>query len=64
MRNSILARLIRDERGQGLTEYLILLLLVSVVSIAAVRSFGNTVKDKLQVIRSHIESDVTLEDRK
>jgi len=53
---------ILNERGQGLTEYLILLLLVSVVSITAVKTLGSTVKDKFQVIRNHINSDVVLRD--
>jgi Flp pilus assembly pilin Flp len=49
-----------DHKGQGLTEYLILLLLVSVVSIAAVKALGSTVKLKIQEARNHINSDVVL----
>ena len=49
-----------NRKGQGLTEYLILMILVAVVSIAAARSLGNTVKQKLQMAREHIESDVTI----
>ena len=41
--------------GQGLTEYLILLVLISLVSIAAVRSLGGTIQRKLTLIRNHIE---------
>jgi Flp pilus assembly pilin Flp len=41
--------------GQGLTEYLILLVLISLVSIAAVRSLGGTIQKKLSLIRNHIE---------
>ena len=41
--------------GQGLTEYLILLVLISLVSIAAVRSLGGTIQGKLTLIRNHIE---------
>lgn len=43
-------------RGQGLTEYLILLVLIAVISIVAVQSLGGTIKDKLQVARKHINS--------
>lgn len=50
-----------DRSGQGLTEYLILLLLIAVVSIAAAQSLGATVKRKLQMAREHIHRDVTLE---
>ena len=49
-----------DKTGQGLTEYLILILLVAVVSIAAAKSLGKTVKDKLQQAREHINSDVSI----
>jgi len=48
-----------NDQGQGLTEYLILLLLVSVISIAAVKSLGSTVKSKIQEARNHINQDVT-----
>jgi Flp pilus assembly pilin Flp len=47
--------------GQGLTEYLVLLLLIAVVSIAAVKSLGGTIKTKLQEARNHINSDAVLE---
>ena len=42
------------ETGQGLTEYLILLVLISLVSIAAVKSLGGTIQRKLQLAREHI----------
>jgi Flp pilus assembly pilin Flp len=58
---SLMKRL-NNEQGQGLTEYLILLLLVSVVSIAAVKSLGGTIKSKLGVVRDHVNKDVSLED--
>lgn len=44
--------------GQGLTEYLILILLISVVCISAVKSLGGTVKDKLQQVRKEINEGV------
>lgn len=40
--------------GQGLTEYLILLVLISLVSIAAVKSLGSTIQRKIQMAREHI----------
>jgi Flp pilus assembly pilin Flp len=42
------------QRGQGLTEYLILMVLISLVSIAAVKSLGGTIQRKLQMAREHI----------
>ncbi len=45
-----------NQSGQGLTEYITLLLLISVASIVAVRSLGHTVKDKIQRARQQINS--------
>ena len=50
------------KRGQGLTEYLILVLLVAVVSIAAAKSLGGTVKRKLELAQRHINSDVNVDE--
>lgn len=52
-----------DQAGQGLTEYIILLLLVSVISIAAVKTLGSTIKTKIQEARNHINSDVSVENK-
>ena len=43
-----------SELGQGLTEYLMIMILVAVVSIVAVKSLGSTVKSKIQEAREHI----------
>lgn len=48
-----------NESGQGLTEYIILLMLISVVSIATVTTLGKTVKNKITEASKAIESDVT-----
>lgn len=45
---------LKNRRGQGLTEYLILMVLISLVSIAAVKSLGGTIQRKLQMAREHI----------
>lgn len=49
----------RGESGQGLTEYLILLMLVALVSIGATRSLGNLIRDKLQQARAELNREVT-----
>jgi hypothetical protein len=53
-------RSILNNKGQGLTEYLILMILVCVVSIAAAKSLGGTIKRKIQEARQHINSDVSI----
>jgi len=49
---------ILNQSGQGLTEYIILLLLVSVISITAVKTFGGTVKKKLDEAEKRVNSEV------
>jgi Flp pilus assembly pilin Flp len=49
-----------NDRGQGLTEYIVLLLLICVVSIVTVRTLGTRLKSKLQEASDHINSDITL----
>lgn len=51
MKNPIL-----NSSGQGLTEYLILLILIAVSAIIAVNTLGNTVKDKIQGAQKAINS--------
>ncbi|MBY0470034.1 hypothetical protein K2X30_02625 [bacterium] len=49
---------IRNQKGQGLTEYVILLLLISVVSIAAVRGLGSTIRVKIREVKNEIKREV------
>ncbi len=51
------------QSGQGLTEYLILVLLISVVSIAAAKSLGKTIKTKLETVKRQIHSEVVIKDK-
>ncbi len=44
-----------DRKGQGLTEYLILMILVCLVSVAAVRTMGSTIREKVEGIQRHVE---------
>ena len=60
---SIPTSVLRNQRGQGLTEYLTLLLLVSIFSIAAAQTLGKTIKRKIQLAERHVESGITLEEK-
>ena len=48
-------RLHRDERGQAMTEYTVLLCLVAVTSIAAVTSIGATLLGKFELMDTVLE---------
>ena len=52
-------KLKNDIRGQGLTEYIVLLMLISVISIAAVTTLGHTVRSKIEEANKQINSGVT-----
>lgn len=51
-----LSKLLTCTAGQGLTEYLVLLILVAVLSIGAVRGLGNAIKDRLDKAKNKVES--------
>ncbi len=51
----------RQEGGQGLTEYMILLVLIALVSIGAAKTLGTTIKEKIQTARRHIHSDINFD---
>jgi Flp pilus assembly pilin Flp len=53
---------LRSESGQGLTEYLILVVLISLVSIAASKTLGSTIKRKIELTQRHIERDVGIDE--
>jgi Flp pilus assembly pilin Flp len=52
-------KIVHNQRGQGLTEYIVLLMLVSVISISAVSLLGRTVKGKIEEANKAINSKVT-----
>ncbi len=57
-------KLVRNEKGQGLTEYITLLVLVSLVAVGAAKSLGHTVRDKIKTARSHVSKDINFNDVK
>lgn len=55
---------ILDQKGQGLTEYIMLMLLVCLISVGIVGSLGKAIKSKLEVAKDHINKEITLGDKK
>ncbi len=45
----------RDRSGQGLSEYMILAMLIVVGSIAASRTLGGTIKTKLETLNEELK---------
>ena len=52
---SRVARVIRNDDGQGLAEYALILALIAIIAIVALIFMGNQVSDKLSVIGSAID---------
>ena len=46
----------RDEDGQGLAEYALILALIAIVAIAALLFMGSQISNKLSVIGSQLQS--------
>jgi Flp pilus assembly pilin Flp len=51
----MIKRYLRNKQGQGMSEYLILVLLIAVGSIAATQTLGSTVFRKLKQIQQKIQ---------
>jgi pilus assembly protein Flp/PilA len=47
---------LRDDRGQGLAEYALILALIAIIAIIALIFLGSQVSDKLSVIGSNLQS--------
>ena len=56
-------QLLKNERGQGLTEYITLVLLIAIVSITATKTLGHRIKEHIQEASDHINKDLSLEDK-
>ena len=54
----LLAILHRDEEGQGLAEYALILALIAIISIVALLYLGSQVSDKLSTIGGTLQSVV------
>ena len=52
--------ILRNQKGQGLTEYLILVLLIAVVSIVTTQTLGQTIKKKIKEVNDHINSGIVI----
>ena len=56
--SSALKSRFKSELGQGLTEYIVLVMLVAIGSIVAVRTFGNAVEGKINNARETLNAKV------
>ena len=53
---TVIDRYLRDEDGQGLAEYALILALIAIVAIVALIFMGSQVSDKLHIIGTTLQS--------
>ena len=51
-----LARKLKDQQGQGMTEYIIIAILIAIVVLIAVKQLGTSVKTKFDEAKSSVEA--------
>ena len=51
--------LLTDERGQGMTEYILVIALIAVVCVVGIKAFGAQIKDLIQKSTRKIKDDTT-----
>ena len=49
-----------DEKGQGLTEYIMLVMLIAIVSIGVTQTLGSRIKSKIAEAERHVNSDIVI----
>ena len=57
----LIKRSLKNKQGQGMSEYLILMVLICVASITASTTLGKTVIRKLTLVNNKLEHEVTME---
>jgi Flp pilus assembly pilin Flp len=53
-------KLIKNQKGQGIMEYVIISSLIGICCLVAVRQFGEVVQKRIENMKSQISSEITL----
>jgi Flp pilus assembly pilin Flp len=56
-----LRKLLKDQKGQGVMEYVIISSLVGIVCISAVKGFGNVIQTRIKAMQSSIVKNIDTE---
>lgn len=51
-------KLLKNNKGQGVMEYVIISSLIGIVCIAAVKGFGNTIKNRVDEMKTQITKNI------
>jgi Flp pilus assembly pilin Flp len=56
-----LKKLLKDQKGQGVMEYVIISSLVGIVCITAVKGFGGVIQKRIKGMQSSIVNNIEIE---
>lgn len=51
---------LKNQKGQGIMEYVILTSLIGIISLVAVKNFGEVVKKRIDSMRTQIVNEIKL----
>lgn len=57
-------KLVKNQKGQGIMEYVIISSLIGICCLAAMKSFGEVVQKRIENMRSQISNEISLKDTK
>jgi len=57
-------KLVKNQKGQGIMEYVIISSLIGICCLAAVKQFGEVVQKRVNNMKSEIANEITLKDTK
>lgn len=57
-------KLIRNQRGQGIMEYVIISSLVGICCLVAVKEFGDVVKKRIDNMKGQVVDEISIKNRK
>jgi len=49
-------KLLKNQKGQGIMEYVIISSLIGICCLVAVKSFGDKIKDRIKVMQEQVET--------
>jgi Flp pilus assembly pilin Flp len=53
-------KFIRNQKGQGIMEYVIISSLIGICCLAAVKSFGDVIQKRIENMRSQVANEINL----
>ena len=58
----MLKKILKNQKGQGVMEYVIISSLVGIVCITAVKSFGKVIKERVKVMESSVVQNISTQE--